>query len=84
MSFEPRIILRKRDLENSISILEKEQYSDHNDTVRVAEYLLSVNTYPTIKFDELELVICQPELTGFNSLVRDKLHELEIDFRLDI
>lgn len=83
MSFEPTLILRKKDLEKSISILEQEQYSGDDDTVRVAEYLLNVNTYETVKFDELELVICQPELTGFNSLVRDKLRELEIDFRLD-
>lgn len=83
MSFEPTLILRKKDLEKSISILEQEQYSADDDTIRVAEYLLNVNTYETVKFDELELVICQPEFTGFNSLVRDKLRELEIDFRLD-
>ena len=83
MSFEPILILKKKDLEKSISILEQEQYSGDDDIVRVAEYLINVNTYETVKFDELELVVCQPELTGFNSLVRDKLRELEIDFRLD-
>ena len=83
MSFEPTLILRKKDLEKSISILEKEQYSGDDDIVRVAEYLLNVNTYETVKFDELELVVCQPRLPRFNSLVRDKLRELEIDFRLD-
>jgi hypothetical protein len=83
MSFEPTLILRKKDLEKSISILEEEQYSSDEDTLKVAEYLLNVNTYETIKFDKLELVICEPEFTSFNSLVRDKLRELEIDFRLD-
>lgn len=47
------------------------------------EDLIDVNNYDTIKFAELELVICQPELTGFNSLVRDKLIKLEIDFKVD-
>lgn len=83
MSFEPTLIIRKKDLEKSIHILEKEVYSGDDDTVKVARYLIDVNNYDTIKFAELELVICQPELTGFNSLVRDKLIKLEIDFKVD-
>lgn len=33
--------------------------------------------------DELELVICSPKLTTFNGMVRNRLNELDVDFRTD-
>lgn len=86
MSYEPTLIIRKSDLNKKeiIETLESEQYSGDSDVEEVAQYLLRVNRYTTIKFDDLELVLCNPEFTSFNGLVRNKLRELGIDFREDI
>lgn len=83
MSYIPSLIIRKKDLntKKSIEILESEQYCGDDDKERVAKYLLDVNEYEPIKFDELELLLCQPESSSFNGLVREKLRELKVDFR---
>lgn len=85
MSYEPTLIIRKSDLNTKevIKNLESEQYCGDDDKERVAKYLLGVNEYKTIKFDDVELVLCYPELTSFNGLVRSKLRDLKIDFRED-
>jgi hypothetical protein len=83
MSYEPTLIIRKKDLDKALPILEEEQYSVEDETERVAKYLLQVAKYKTKKFDDLELVLCSPEITSFNRLVRERLTELNVDFRED-
>lgn len=83
MSYEPTLIIRKQQLAKHESLLEQEQWSADEETEKVAKYLLQVNGYETIKFDELELVVCSPEFTSFNLAVRGKLDELEVDYRTD-
>lgn len=83
MSYEPTLIIRKKDLDKALPILEEEQYSADEDTIKVALYLLKVSKYETIKFDDLELVLCSPEFTSFNKSVRERLTELNVDFRED-
>jgi hypothetical protein len=83
MSYEPRLIIRKALLDKNKEVFEEEQYNKNEDVAKVAKFLLEVNEYDTIKFDELELVLCYPELSGFNKRVRTKLEELNIDFRID-
>lgn len=83
MSYEPTLIIRKKDLDKALPILENEQYNADEDTVKVAEYLLTVSKYETKKFDDLELVICSPEFSSFNRSVRERLTELNVDFRED-
>lgn len=83
MSYEPTLIIRKKDLDKALPILEEEQYSADEETERVAKYLLQVSKYVAKKFDELELVLCSPELTSFNRLVRERLTELNVDYRED-
>jgi hypothetical protein len=83
MSYEPTLIIRKKDLDKALPILEEEQYSEDEETERVAKYLLQVAKYETKKFDDLELVLCSPEFTSFNRLVRERLTELNVDFRED-
>jgi hypothetical protein len=82
MSYTPTLVIRKKDLENASDILEEQRYFEKEPS-RVAEYLLAVNEYPTIKFDDLELVLCEPETLSFSLEVRNKLKELKIDFRED-
>ena len=81
MSYEPTLIIRKKDLDKVHQILEKEQYSANEDTSKVAAYLLEVSKYETIKFDDLELVLCSPNYSAFNRAVRERLTELNVDFR---
>ena len=83
MSYEPTLIIRKKDLDKVQPILENEQYSLNEDTAKVAEYLLVVSKYETKKFDDLELVLCSPEFSSFNRSVREHLAELNVDFRED-
>lgn len=42
MSYEPTLIIRKKDLDKALPILEEEQYSADEETERVAKYLLQV------------------------------------------
>lgn len=83
MSYEPTLIIRKQQLAKHENLLEQEQWSADEETEKVAKFLLQVNGYETIKFDDLELVICNPEFTSFNLAVRSKLDELEVDYRTD-
>lgn len=83
MSYEPRLIIIKTQLAKHEQILEQEQWNTDEEIAKVAKFLLEVNRHKTIKFDEIELVLCQPELTNFNSAVRNKLDELEVDYRTD-
>ena len=83
MSYEPTLIIRKKDLDKVHPILEKEQYSLNEELSKVAEYLLVVSKYETKKFDDLELVLCTPEYSSFNRSVRERLAELNVDFRVD-
>lgn len=83
MSYEPTLIIRKDHLENHESELENEKYCG----CEVSSFLYDVLHSESIQFDVegniLELVICQPELTGFNSDVRQKLRDYEIDFKIN-
>lgn len=81
MSYEPTLIIRKNDLNKALPILEQEQYSLDEDVAKVAEYLLEVSKYDTKKFDDLDLVLCSPEFSSFNRLVRERLSELKVDYR---
>lgn len=85
MSYEPTLIIRKKDLntEKVIEILKSEQYCGDEEKEKIAKYLLNVNGFETIKFDDLELVLCTPEFTSFNGVIREKLRELNVDFRED-
>ena len=83
MSYEPTLIIRKKDLDKVHQILEEEQYSLNEDAAKVAAYLLEVSKYKTIKFDDLELVLCSPNYSSFNRSVRERLTELNVEFRED-
>lgn len=83
MSYEPRIIIRKKDLVKALPKLEKEQYHKKDEIATIAQYLLKICESQSIKFDELELVLCQPEGSNFNSNIRNKLTKLKVDYQLD-
>lgn len=80
MSYTPTIIINKTDLENSNDILLRESYISKSQ--EVAKYLLNVSEFESMNFGELELVICQPELSGFNKKIRMKLDKLNIEYQI--
>jgi len=82
MSYEPNLIIRRKDLEKALPSLIERRWSTDEDTQHIAKYLMYVlDKHMVIKFDDLELVLCKPELTSFNKLVRDCLYELDVDYR---
>ena len=82
MGYEPTLIIRKKDLERAVDILEREQDSQDGITADVAKYLLRVfEKNQVVTFGRLELVLCQPDLSPFNLSVRERLKALGIDFR---
>lgn len=83
MSYEPTIVIKKADLDK----YEKEIQSDWDwnpDDHRVMSYIKDVyNNYTVVAIDGIELLICKPELTSFNSLVREQLDEWGVQYGLD-
>ena len=83
MGYEPTLIIRKLDLNKALPTIIEEQYCGGDEVTKVAEYLIDVSNFPTIKFDDLELVLCAPEFSSFNLAVRERLTDLNVDFRTD-
>jgi len=83
MSYEPRLIIRRSDLIKHENTFEYEQYDLDKDNAEVSKYLLNIVKGGYIKFKEIELYICQPEFSKFNSDVRDKLIELDVEYKID-
>ncbi len=80
MSYTPTLVIKKSDLEYYESVLEKTwDYTLENE--RVLHYLHEVyKNNSVVKIDDLELLICQPEYTSFNEMVRDQLDEWEVSY----
>lgn len=82
MSYEPTLIIKYDDLNKIKHELEKEQYSNNVDIKRVANYLLDcisledLRYYP--EFLGTRIVVCEPELTSFSSLVRERLDDGDV------
>jgi hypothetical protein len=82
MSYEPKIIAKRQDLLKIKPELEAEQYSENTDVSRIAKEILSeIDNY--IDFDGVEIIILKPELTNFNRLVRERLSEGAVYFKVD-
>ena len=95
MSYEPYIIVRKKDLESHENEIEfgeydeikkikgkkaEEKIKDIEDTYDVLKRAL--NDKDTIKFAEIELVIFWVEYTSNNKNVRNLLDKLGIEYKL--
>lgn len=82
MSYEPTLIIKYDDLKRIESELEVEQYSDDEDVKRVAKYLLDcIFKYDCPEFLGNRIVICEPEFSTFNRLVRERLDEGEVYYK---
>jgi hypothetical protein len=82
MSYEPILVIKKTDLDKHSKSFEKFwEWENNKDEKRVMEYLKEVyEKYDRVKIDDIELILCTPEFSSFNSLVREKLEEWGVQF----
>lgn len=95
MSYEPHIIVRKKDLESKREEIEYGQYAEiekikgrkAEERIKDIEDAYSVlrrvlNDEDTIKFPEIELIIFWVEYTSKNANVRNLLDKLGMEYKL--
>lgn len=82
MSYEPTLIIKKSDLGKHSEKFEKFwEWEKKQDEKRIMEYLKDVfEKNDTATIDGIELIICTPELSTFNRMVRERLHEWDVQF----
>lgn len=80
MSYEPTLVINRGDLlkhKNRLENWELEKEEDRD----VFKFLNTESEYKyPPKIGGIELIICQPELTSFNTRVRKALYELNVEF----
>lgn len=85
MSFTPTLVIKKKDLEKNRAKIEMSEYKTHrkeNISKAWAELRIILNK-GSIDFEELSIVIAQPEFTYLNENVRNLLTKLNIDYKLE-
>ena len=81
--YEPLLIIDSTSFNNKKESLEKASYREEDMDRAMAFGFLVDSEYKINKtnFKDVEFFICQPEGTGFNSLVRNILGEYNIYFK---
>lgn len=82
MSYEPTLVIKKTDLDKHSEEFEKFwEWENNKDEKRIMEYLKEVyERHNRVKIDGIELILCTPEFSSFNALVREKLSEWNVQF----
>lgn len=82
MSYEPTLVIKKTDLDKHSEEFEKFwEWENDEDEKRVMKYLKYVyEIHDRVKIDGIELILCTPEISSFNALVRKKLSEWNVQF----
>lgn len=82
MSYEPTLVIKKIDLDKHSSKFERFwEWENNEDEKKIMEYLKYVyEVHDRVKIDEIELILCTPEFSYFNKLVREKLSEWNVQF----
>lgn len=85
MSYEPRLVIRKADLDSLSHIFENDwEWEDNPETIQAMKLLRDIQkNYIGFIIDGKQWVTIRPELTGFNKFFREKLEELEIEYVVD-
>ena len=73
MSFEPDIIIEKKDLEKIEGELINLSCSNNEEEQEMANYLLVVLRYSPTEFKGMKIIIFKPEFSHFNEKVRKYL-----------
>lgn len=90
MSYEPTLVILKKDLDKHKDLIENGnwQYDRSDENSRGGEYNMTVieyirdvyKKYPITVVSGIELILCHPALTSYNKKIREKLKELEVEF----
>ena len=83
MSYAPIIIIKKTDLDKYADYLAQDYFWKKDSDREVLDYLKSIvndNDVPAI--DGIKLLICHPDLSGFNSRVREQLDDWNVQYSI--
>lgn len=81
MSYEPTLIIKKSDLEKHRKEIENYWMQEEgSEEEKILSYLNNILKFTPVKIDDLELLVCRPELSNFNRSVREQLLEWSVTF----
>jgi len=85
MSYEPRLVIKKADMNNHQQLFEDIAYGTKKykkeEEQKAMEFIANVYLKETsYNIFGTECFFCQPELTSFNAKVRQKLNLLDIEY----
>ena len=82
MSYEPTLVIKKSDLDRHSEKFEKSwewEYDEYEKAIMA--YLKHVyENHDRVKIDDIELILCTPEFSSFNRLIRERLSEWGVQF----
>lgn len=80
MGYEPTLIIKAEDLRCSLSVIidYPKEYFVNGD---VFAFLFNTIKHPPIEFEGTSFYICHPELTSFNSDVREFLDDFNVYYK---
>jgi hypothetical protein len=76
MTYEPRLIVEKKDLESIRDMIDNLKEKDTD----LQKYLLEVLTYYPCRFKGHRLITFQPEFSNFNLKVRKFLDKYDVEY----
>jgi hypothetical protein len=82
MSYEPTLVVNRKHLIDKEREIESDSYEYPDD--HSIQYIASLLRKPYASLSGVEFIICNPEGTMFNKLVREQLYEYDIEFAEDI
>lgn len=80
MSYEPMLLIRAEDLRNLEGLMYDRTFAA-SPTCNASPFLMDVVCLPTVEFEDSEFFICRPELSSFNSEVREFLDDFDVYYR---
>lgn len=83
MSYEPNIIVERKDLMTIRNQLWVDEVSKVEDTKLIAKELISALNRDEVSFKNMSLIIFRPEFTSFNEKVRKYLAKHKIVYATD-
>ncbi len=81
MSYEPTLLIKRQDLLKIEDELYEESFSHNKDVARIATFLTVELRGEYIEFEDKEIIVAMPELTGFNALVRERLDQAQVYYK---
>lgn len=83
MSYEPRIIVDRKDLMNIRNQLWDDEVCSNNDKKAIAKELISALQHNKCVFKGIDIIIFKPEFSSFNEKVRNYLTKHNVEYSID-